>query len=110
MHFEGHEEHWMLNFSEHAYWQTFLCHLPSIHTRLLPCFWGRITCLTSPDLICPHEMSCWFIALQGIQCLQLLFPFQNYPTTPLTLTETSVFSYFVLQLLFSMCLTLSKCN
>jgi len=77
-HFEGHEEHWVLNFLEHCLLTDIsVCHLPLIHTRLFPCFWGRIACLTSPDLICPHEMSCWFICIARHHMSAALVPLSD---------------------------------
>jgi hypothetical protein len=35
----------------------------SIYFCTFLCFWGKITCITSPDLICSHEMNCWFICI-----------------------------------------------
>ena len=110
-HYEGHEEQRMLNFSEHCLVTNIsVCHPPPIYTRFFPCFWQRSTFFISPDLICPHEMNFWFICIARHPMFTVLVTCQTYPTFPLTVTETSVFSSFVLKFLFSMCVTLSRCN
>jgi hypothetical protein len=76
--FEGHEEHRLLNFSENCILTNIsVCHLPPIHTRLFPYFWGRIMCLTSTDLFC-HEINCWFICIARHPVSAALVPLSDW--------------------------------